>query len=190
VSELQRAMALAAGADADELRRAYWFAVAEGAANTLADPVRERGLGALRLLTLSALRLPDLALQAQLLDLSDGLCPDALDGALDAAWGTVTGALRLAHRALEAHAAGIGYGHAAWLEHAVARARRALIALEPASIEGVPAPTGDQARRVAVALSRAAAATGDDVMRVPDEIATALGHLLALFMVISEAIAA
>ena len=70
MSELQRAIALAAGADADELRRAYWFAVAEGEANTLADPVRERGLGALRLLTLSALRLPDLALQAQPLDLS------------------------------------------------------------------------------------------------------------------------
>jgi hypothetical protein len=189
VSELQRAMALAAAADVDELRRAYWLAVAEGEANTVAAPVSERGLGALRLLTLSALRLPDLALQAQLLDLSDDLCPIALDCALDAAWGTVTGALRLAHRALEAHAEAIGYGHAAWLEHALAHARRALIDLEPASIEGVPAPTGDQVRRVAVAISRAAAATADDVMCVPDEIATALGHLLALFMVISEAIA-
>lgn len=190
MSGLQRAMALAAGADVDELRRAYWFAVSEGEADTLADPVTERRLGALRLLTLSALRLPDLALQTQLLELSDDLCPGALDGALDAAWGTVTGALRLAHRALEAHAGTLGYSHAAWLDHALRRARSALIELEPAGIEGTVAPTGDQARRVAAALSRAAAPTADDVMRVPDEIATALGHLLALFMVISEAITA
>src|SRR5438034_11828587 len=114
MTDIQRALAVAAGADVDELQRAYWFAVAEGAANTLSDPERERALGPLRLLTLAVLRVPDLALQAQVLDLVHDPGCGALELTLDAAWDTNSGALRLAHRALEAHAGAIGYGHAAW----------------------------------------------------------------------------
>jgi hypothetical protein len=189
MSDVQRAMTAAAWADDDELQRAYWFAVAEGAADTLSDPVDERALGPLRLLTLSMLRLPDLALQVQLLDHAGEPSAAALHLALDAAWDTGTGALRLAHRALEAHAEAVGYGAAAWLAHARSRARYALVGIAPARVEGVHAVAGAEVRRVAVALGRAAAATAEDPMRVPDELATALGHLLALFMVIVEAMA-
>ena len=45
-------------------------------------------------------------------------------------------------------------------------------------------------RRIAVALARASAATADDDLRVPDETATALAHLLALYMIATEAISA
>ena len=102
MSSLQRAIVLAARADTEELRCAYWCAVADGALNTQCCADCERSHGALRLLTLAILRLPDLSVQSHLLDAgdSDGL----LDILHDAVSDTCAGALRLAHRALEAHA--------------------------------------------------------------------------------------
>jgi hypothetical protein len=41
----------------------------------------------------------------------------------------------------------------------------------------------DQARRGAIALTRAAAATADDPMLVPEELAYGLGHLLAIYLI-------
>jgi hypothetical protein len=101
---------------------------------------------------------------------------------------TSAGALRLAHRALEAHAGALGYDPGAWVEHALERARAALLELEPTLIEGTAAIAQAQARQAAVALTRAAAATEADGIPVPDEVATALAHLLTLFMLTSEAI--
>ena len=101
---------------------------------------------------------------------------------------TSAGTLRLAHRALEAHAGALGYDPGAWVEHALERARAALLELEPTLIEGTAAIAQAQTRRAAVALTRAAAATETDGIAVPDEVATALAHLLTLFMLASEAI--
>jgi hypothetical protein len=188
MTDMQRAMAVAARADASQLERAYALAVAAGGANTRCAERPERAHGALRLLTLATLRLPDLALQAYLLDVAECAGVEALQFELQAVWEIAAGALRLAHRALEAHADAVGYEPAAWVGHALGRAREALAGIEPAPIEGTVAITQEQVRRVAVALTRAAAATAEDAMRVPDETATALAHLLTLFMITSEAI--
>jgi hypothetical protein len=190
VSDLHRAVALAASADPARVERAYWSAVADGAANTRAGAQREHDLGTLRLLTLATLRLPDLALQAYLLDAADGDGFEVVDFALQGAWATGAGALRLTHRALEAHAYAIGYDPDAWASHARGRAHATLVGIEPTLIEGAAVVAQERVRCTAVALARATAAAAEDQMRVPDEIATALAHLLALLMIASEAIAA
>ena len=41
----------------------------------------------------------------------------------------------------------------------------------------------DQARLAAIALTRATAATADDRMLVPDEVANGLAHLLAVYLI-------
>jgi hypothetical protein len=187
--DLRRAIVLAARADADDLEYAYWSAVAEGALNTRCCADCERDHGALRLLTLAILRLPELTVQAHLVDAGaaavDGVLDILLEGVCDAS----AGAMRLAHRALEAHAGALGYDPGAWIEHALGRAGAVLLGLEPAVIEETAVVAQAQARQAAVALTRAAAATETDGMPVPDEIATALAHLLALFMIAGEAIA-
>jgi hypothetical protein len=185
VSDIQRAMAVAASASAEEVEYAYWAAVAEGQANTRCDAVSERAYGPLRLLALAGLRTPELALHAQLLDLADLHQLDSL--VLDAGCLTAAGTMRLLHRALEAHAAEVGYADLAWIAHALSRARRALDGLALASIEGNAAAIHDQLLLGARALARALAATAEDPMRVPDDIATALAHLLSVYMVASEA---
>ena len=70
--DLQRAIAVAARADADDIEYAYWSAVADGVVNTRSGADRERVHGALRLLTLALLRVPDLTLQSHLLDVGEG----------------------------------------------------------------------------------------------------------------------
>jgi hypothetical protein len=40
-----------------------------------------------------------------------------------------------------------------------------------------------QARRAAIAITRATAATADDRMLVPEELANGLGHLLAIYLI-------
>jgi hypothetical protein len=187
VTVLRRAIVLAALADTEELRCAYWCAVADGAQNTHCCADCERTYGALRLLTLAMLRLPDLSVQSHLLDAGDGDGDALLDIILDAVSDTSAGALRLAHRALETHADALGYDAFAWVEHAVQRTGTILRELELTLIEGTAAGARAQARHGAVALTRAAAATEADEMAVPDEIATALAHLLALFMIAGEA---
>jgi hypothetical protein len=189
VRDLQGAIAVAAGADVDEIERAYWSAVAEGVVNTRCRAEREREHGPLRLLTLALLRLPDLIVQAHLLDVGAGESEDILDVVLQGVCDTSAGALRLSHRALEAHADAVRYDPDAWVKHALERARAALVAIEPTWIEGTAAIAQGQARRTAIALTRGAAATADDGVAVPDEIASALAHLLTLFMIASEAFA-
>ena len=172
MSDLHYAITVAALADADELEYAYWSAVAEGADDTRSRADHERDLGALRLLTLATLRLPDLALQACLLDVRDHPLPAVIDVALESACQTAAGALRLAHRALEAHAQAIGYTLIAWTTHARERARSTLAESQSALLEGGPGPMYTHVRRIAVALARASAATADDDLRVADETAT------------------
>ena len=187
--QLHHAIVLAAAADADALDYAYGAAVAEGATSTLGCPSCERGHGTLRLLTLALVRVPELAVQAHLIDVSEMSPEGILDLVLERLCGTSAGALRLAHRALEAHADAFGYDVDVWVEHAHERARAALRELEPTLFEGETAVAQAQVRRAAVALTRAAAATEGDGLAVADEIATGLAHLLTLFMVANEAVA-
>jgi hypothetical protein len=189
VRQLHHAITLAAAAGADEIELAYQEAVVEGAMTTLGCPSCERAHGTLRLLTLALLRLPDLAVQAHLLDTSETAPEGILDVILEGTCASSAAALRLSHHALEAHADALGYDAGVWVKHARERAGVSLRALEPALIEGETAVAQGQVRRVAVALTRAAAATDGDGLVVADEIATGLAHLLALFIVTSEAVA-
>ena len=133
--------------------------------STLGCPSCERAHGTLRLLTLALLRLPELAVQAHLIDMSDAAPDGILDVILERTCATSAGALRLAHHALEAHAESLGYDADVWIRHAHQRARAALHELEPTLIEGETAVAQTQVRRAAVALTRAAAATAE---RRPD----------------------
>jgi len=65
--EISWAVAAVAALDARCRRTMYGRAVAFGVANTQCSSERERQFGALRLLTLATLRLPDVALYGELL---------------------------------------------------------------------------------------------------------------------------
>ena len=83
---MQRALKVAAATSELEMRRAYRRAVADGASNT-GTPDRERDYGALRLLTLATLRMPDLVLYAGLADVYE----DGRDGSRFPRLGTLVG---------------------------------------------------------------------------------------------------
>lgn len=187
--QLHRAIVLAAAADSDEIGYAYGEAIAEGGMSALGCPGCERAHGTLRLLTLALVRLPQLAVQAHLIDMTESAPDGILDVVLEGMCATSAGALRLAHHALQAHADELGYDAALWIGHAHERCRVALHELEPTLIEGETAVAQALARRAAVALTRATAATEGDSLAVADEIAAGLAHLLTLYLVASEAVA-
>jgi hypothetical protein len=117
-TEISRAVAAVAALDARRRRAVYGRAVAFGVANTQCSSERERQFGALRLLTLSTLRLPDVALYGELLH-SYASERRACCLVAQTLIGTASGAMRLAHRALEMHALELGYRADAWVERAV-----------------------------------------------------------------------
>ena len=178
---VNRAVAIAAAADPTELRSSYERAVSHGAANTLCTPEEERAYGTLRLLTLAMLRLPDLYLYAHLLEALDedptvGPVPPIVTSRLGE---VAAGALRLAHRALETHAHELAYESGVWVERTLERARAQLCC----DLERAQPPLVDEARRCAIALTRAIAATAGDGMLVPGELADALARLLVLYLI-------
>jgi hypothetical protein len=178
--DVNRALALAAAAGEAELRRAYAAAVARGADSTRCSAGEERALGALRLLTLALARLPDLALSAHLLDRVEEDEEDPL--AARAASYVCSGALRLASRALEVHGRDVGYRTDAWIEEALLQAGAWLNVHATAGEEDVPVAL-EEARAATLALAHATAATADDRMLVPEQVAEGLGHLLAIFAI-------
>jgi len=178
---MSEAVAWAAAAGQACLRRAYAAGVAGGAASTRCTAEDEGTYSPLRLLTLAALYLPDLALYAYLLDViveDDEV--DRVRAMLAREMGaTAAGALRLAHRALETHARNVGYEAGVWLERVLDHASAGLCRLAdrdaPALLE--------HARGAAVALTAATAATADDRMQVPEELAHGLAHLLVVYLI-------
>jgi hypothetical protein len=185
---LQRAVTAAAATCGPQGCRIYKRAVAHGAHNTQCTAQQESAYGALRLLTLTTLRLPDLMLYAHLLhvygaeDDERRLPRPVVQGLSDVA----SGALRLAHRALETHAHAAHYDAASWIEWVVRHSCCELDAM--ASSETATAPILiEQARRATIALTRATAATASDPILAPEQIAAGLGHLLAVYLVASEA---
>jgi len=178
---------MAAGLDAVHRRAMYGRAVAHGVANTQCGAERERQYGALRLLTLATLRLPDLAVYGEVLhsQAAEGCAACLVAQALI---GASSGAMRLAHRALEMHSLEVGYCVEVWLERVLDGAGDERV--EGASVDGGLPVVLDQARLATVALTRATASTANDPMMVPGQIADALAHLLAIFMIAVEVVSA
>jgi hypothetical protein len=181
---INRALTLAASASPVELGQAYATAVACGGGARAFKAEDEREVATLRLLALALMQLPHLAVCAYTLDMVADAEVDAL--ATETASVVAADVLRLAHDALEADARDVGYRTDAWLEHALVGARLELGAHAEDDCEYVPVAL-EQARSSAVALSRAAAATAGDRMQVPEELAGALAHLLAVYVLAQAA---
>ena len=164
-----------------ELRQAYAAAVSDGAENTWCAAAQERGYGTLRLLTLATLRLPDLFLYAHAAQ-AFGVDPEVdrvPPVVVNAVRMIAAGALRLAHRALEAHAGDVGYDTGVWVDRALEQASARLAGNVDVAV------LLDEARRAAIALTRATAATADERMLLPAELADGLAHLLAVYVLAS-----
>ncbi len=156
-------MTAAAALDARRRRARYGRAVAFGVANTQCSSERERQFGALRLLTLATVRLPDVALYGELLHAHAAerrtccLVAQTLIGAS-------SGAMRFAHRALEMHALELGYRADVGAARGRRRWRRARATTERE--EDLPVAL-EQARLATLALTRATASTASEPMLVP-----------------------
>jgi hypothetical protein len=185
-SEISRAVAAVVALDARRRRAMYGRAVAFGVANTQCSRERERQFGALRLLTLSTLRLPDVALYGELLhecaaeQQACGLVAQTLIGAC-------AGPMRLAHRAPEMHALEVGYRADAWVARAI-EATGDQLSCRPHE-DGLPVAL-EQARLATLGLTRATASRADQPMLVPGQIADALSHLLVNYLIAVEVAAA
>jgi hypothetical protein len=158
---IERAVDEAAHASDARLRKSYEVALVHGATNTACRPDEERLYGPLRLITLAILRLPDLAMIAQLMHMGDE-DPVVLRVAREVAGG----ALRLAHRAPETHGRDVRYGIDAALLTAT---------VELARDHDELAVVIEQVRLATLALTQAAAAIPEDRMLVPDRLAKSLG---------------
>jgi hypothetical protein len=182
---ISQAVAIADAADDAKLRRAYVAAIARGANNTLCTAEQEREYGTLRLLTLASLRLPDLVLYAHLLEgfADDPEVERVPPVVVNAVCGVAAGALRLAHRALETHGRDVGYETGAWIDGALVQAGVELARHAGEIEEPEVSVVLDQSRLAAIALARATASTAGDRMRVPEEIARGLVHLLAVYLI-------
>ncbi len=178
------AVAIAAAIDETGLRSSYERAVFHGAANTLCTPEEESAHGTLRLLTLATLRLPDLYLYGYLLEAVDeDPSVEPVPPIVASRFGGIAaGALRLADRALEAHAHDLGYEPGVWVERAVEHARGQL----SGDGERARRPLVARARRCAIAHTRAIAATAAEAMLVPGELADGLACLLALYLIATK----
>ena len=170
---IEQAVDEAAHASDARLRKSYEVALAHGATNTACRPDEERLYGTLRLMTLAILRLPDLAMIAQLMHIDN---EDRV--VLRAACDVAGGALRLAHRALETHGRDVGYEIAAWIDDTLLTA-----AVELAREHDEVPVVIEQVRLATLALTQAAAATGEDRMLVPDRLAKSLRHLLVVYVI-------
>src|SRR5437764_10066580 len=129
-------------------------------------------------MTLATLRLPDVALYGELLH-SNAAEQRACCLVAQTLIGASSGAMRLAHRALEMHAVELGYRAEAWVQHAIDGGGDELSGAV-ADEEGLPAAL-EQARLATLALTRATAATANEPTLVPGQIADALGHLLVIY---------
>jgi len=182
---MSQAVATAAAADDAKLRRAYAAAIAGGASNTLCTAEQELEYGTLRLLTLAWLRLPDLVLYSHLLEgFADDPEVDRVPPVVvNAVRGVAAGALRLAHRALETHGRDVGYETGAWIDGALEQAGVELTRNAGEIEEPEVSVVLDQSRLAAICLARATASTAGDRMRVPEEVARGLSHLLAVYLI-------
>jgi hypothetical protein len=97
---------------------------------------------------------------------------------MDAVRVIAAGTLRRAHRALETHASDVGYGTGPWVDRAIEQAGARLAREVKADVPELL----DEARRAAIALTRATAATADERMLLPAELADGLARLLTVYV--------
>jgi hypothetical protein len=171
---IDQAVHEAAQASDAQLRKTYGIALARGATNTGCMPEEERLYGTLRLLTLATVRLPDLAMIAQLMHI-DAAADDPV--VLCAAHDVAGGALRLAHRALETHGRDVCYDVEVWIDDALLRAGVELARDydEPVLIE--------QMHHATLAVTAAIVATAEDRMLVPEALSASIRHLFAFYLI-------
>jgi hypothetical protein len=98
--------------------------------------------------------------------------------------GASSGAMRLAHRALEMHASEVDYRADAWVARAVDGTGDELCG-PVCDDEALPVVL-DRARLATLALTRATASTAYEPMLVPGQIADALAHLLVIYVIAVE----
>jgi len=170
---IEQAASEAAHASDARLRRSYELALAHGASATGWRAEEERLCGTLRLITMASGRLPDLAMLALLMH-SDSEDRVVLRGGREVA----AGALRLAHRALEAHGRDVGYEIGTWVDDALLTAASELAR----EYDEMPVVI-EQVRLATLALTEAAAATIEDRMLVPERLADGLRHLLVVYVI-------
>lgn len=180
---MEEAIAKATTVTLAELRRAYAAAIAHGQTSTLSAPEQERSAAALGLLACTAMRLPDLLLYAHLVQAFDedadrDRIPECVAETL---LGICAGTLRLAHRALQVHAQTVGFCMQAWVDRGLEGAERRL----SAGMVAEPAALIDEARQAALAVTGAIAVVGVDRMRVCEQLASSIEHVLGIYMVAS-----
>lgn len=174
--DIQHALATAAATRDPELHRLYRIAVARGGNITGLSTEAERELEVSRLLTLALLRLPDLVLSGYLLATIGKKRADQAVVARTAR-DVSAGTLRLAHRALEVHGRQVGYRTEAWTEQAVLQASEQLA--QYAAHRDARQPVAlDEARAATASLVHATETTSH--MQLSEQLADALGHLLAI----------
>jgi hypothetical protein len=204
----------AAAIDLERRRALYRRALALGVAERQCRRADARpGPRVLRLLAFAGVRLPEVTLYAELLH-ADAGAQAVVYQLAPALLGVTAGAMELADRGLQAHAREFGYRVDVWLERAVDGAGDELLMRSPrmeALMEEVgdvcvdgcwddlpedgwfaprPPLVVDQAQLATVALARAMAASVSDPVRVPGEIAEAIAHLLAIYLVALEVFSA
>jgi hypothetical protein len=142
--------------------------------------VEERGYGTLRLLTLAVLRLPDLVPYAHVAQAcrEDPEVERVPPVVVDAVRVIAAGTLRRVHRALETHASDVGYEPDVWVDRAIEQPGARL----GRGVKGDVPELLDEARRAAIALTRATAARADERMLLPAELADGLAHLLTVYV--------
>jgi len=187
--EVSRAVARAAAPELEEMPGAYSAALSAGGEDVGLWRNKELEVGALGLLVLALMRLPDLSLYCYVVDACDLDASECLPAPVVARMRVLTGAaLRLAYRALESHAltAGEVFEFEATIRLADAYERAAALLDDVAAmVEGSVLPA--QAQFALWALGDAATATAEpDPAVLSERLVEAIAALLALFMVATE----
>ena len=176
---VNRAVAIAAATDQTELRSLYGRQSRTEPPTRFARPRRSCAYGTLRLLTLATLRIPDLYLYTHLLEaLDEDPTIEPVPPLVTSQLGEIAaGTLRLAHRALETTRTSWARDRRVGRAGARARPRAAV------RRSGARSGAGRWGATVAIALTRAIAATAREAMLVPGELADALARLLVLYLI-------
>jgi hypothetical protein len=186
--DLEGVLARAGARDETELHQSYRQAIAQGGRYA---PTREleRISSSLQLLCRTVTHLPGLGLYPALLDagLTDArLDADRAGPMIGAISAQAAAALRLTHRALEAHARDVGYRPDAWVEQTVCVAEVELACAHPAQSDDESGLFGEQVVAATGHLAQALAASQTDRMAVPDRLSQALAHLLVIYVLVRE----
>lgn len=173
---------------ASELSAVHRLAVCHGAIDTGCGSGAEREQTPLKLLTLVAWRLPDLALSTFVVQSLAGDVADArLAAVIEQLRRQAAGVVRLSHRALETHARNVGYGIDEWCARILESGSALLYVSHTAEARGEHCATPLAVVREATSsICHALAACENDRMAVPEHLSEASARLLLVFMLAGE----